>query len=264
MAILITWNDEATGSIGVIRLDSVQTESPEDAMTITDHPVEQGANVVDHAREEPTRLSIEGLVSSLPNPRVDKDTGFQSIELSVPVAIAPGNQTIKLEPPKPPLALTPGGLIQAGVVGLVDLVTGGPNYNATFRDADYVQAVAHPKAQLLKQNSPRSRTRDVYEALLRVQSARTLVTVNTRDRDYFDMMIERVAKPRAADDGSSARFQIDFKRIRVAASKTVASPKPTEERGKGNANKGSQAAKAEAEPKATKRKTLLKAGLDAL
>lgn len=261
MSTLIKWQDE-TGALGVIQLDALQSENPEDKLTITDHPVEQGANVVDHAREEPTILTIEGIVSSLPNPRIDTDAGFRTYELLVPAMTAPSTQTIKLNPPKPPLALNPSGLIQAGVGALVDAITGGPNLNATFSGVPQ-RTTFELKAQGLQQNAPRDRVRDVYEALRRVMAARQLLTISTRDRDYFDMMIERVAKPRAIEDGSSARFQIDFKQIRVAASKTVAAPKPTEARGKGPVNKGAQAGKKDEDPK-QKRKTLLKATIDSL
>lgn len=201
MSTLITWQDPDTGALGVIQLDAIQTESPEDTLTITDHPVEMGANVVDHAREQPARISIEGVVSSLPNPRVDKDTGFQSIALSVPGMSAPGTQTIRLDPPKPPLELSPNGLIQAGVGALVNAITGGPNLNATFAGVPRSETIVRD-GQMLQQNAPRDRVRDVYEALLRVMAARQLVSVSTRHRDYFDMMIERVAKPRAVEDGS--------------------------------------------------------------
>lgn len=252
MATLITWQDPETGVIGVIRLDAIQTESPEDSLTITDHPVEQGVNVVDHAREEPTRLSIEGKVSTIPNPAVDTDAGFQTIELSVPTRREPGPQTIKLQPPQPPITPSVGGLIHAGIGAIV-----GTSISAQFA-GESQPSKATIKAQVFQQKSPRNRVRDVYEALLRVQSARTLVTVNTRDRDYFDMMIERVAKPRSVEAGSTATFQIDFKRIRIASSKTVAAPKPTEARGRGPVNKGSQAAKKPDPQKEEKHRSFLK------
>lgn len=261
MPTLITWQD-ATGALGVVRLDAVQTENPEDVLSITDHPVEQGANVVDHAREEPTRITIEGLVSSIPSARVDTDAGFQSFEFTAPAMTAPGTQTIKIEPPKTPLDVSPNGLIQAGIGALTNAVTGGPNLNGTFAGVPQ-RTTATLKGQFYQQNAPRDRIRDVYEALRRVQTARQLVTVSTSSRDYFDMMIERLAKPRAVEEGTTAKFQIDLKQIRVAQSKTVAAPKPTEERGKGPVNKGAQAGKKDEDPK-QRRKTLAKAVLDSL
>jgi hypothetical protein len=262
MGTLIYWQDEATGAIGVVRLDAMQSESPEDNLTITSHPVEQGANVVDHAREEPTTLSVEGIVSSIPNPAIDTDAGFQTIEITVPIMLRARNQIIELDPPKPPLALSPSGLIQAGVTAIGSAIFGGPNMSAEFA-GETTKGKADLKGQFYQQNSPRNRVRDVYDALLAVQSKRQFVNVSTRDREHFDMLIARVAKPRALEDGSSAKFQIDFQRIRVASSQTVAAPKPAEARGKAGTSKGAQAAKPDADPK-QKRKTLAKAILDSL
>lgn len=240
MSTLIFWQETSTSALSTIRLDAVLTESPEDTLTITDHPVEQGANVVDHAREEPTKLSIEGIVSTVPKP-FDTDTGYQTIELSVPVRRDRGTQTIALDIRKPPITPSIGGLVNAGIGALLNSTEKG-----TFK-AETTPGTDKVSVRMLQQNSPRNRVRDVYEALLRVQSARTLVTVNTRDRDYFDMMIERVAAPRNVGNGSSSQFQIDLKHIRIASSQTVAAPKPTETRGKGPVNKGSQATKPAAE-----------------
>lgn len=237
MATLIYWQDPSTGALATIRLDAVLSESPEDSLAITDHPVEQGANVVDHAREEPTRLSIEGIVSTIANPAIDRDTGLQVMELSVPVRRGGGTQTIELHPPQPPITPSVTGLVRAGIGALVgNSITG--QFSAETRPGSETIRV-----QTLQQNSPRNRVRDVYDALLAAQSQRLLVTINTRDREFPDMMIERVAKPRSVENGSSSQFQIDFKRIRIASSKTVSAPKPAETRGKGAVNKGAQATK---------------------
>lgn len=262
MATLIYWQDEATSAIAVVRFDAVTSVTPEDVLTITDHPVEQGANVVDHARKEPTRISIEGIVSTIPNPRVDTDTGFRTIELSGPFMRAGDPQKITLEPPKPPLNFGPGSLLRAAVVGIGEAIFGGPNLEAEFAGESTPIRVPF-KAQVLQQNAPRDRVRDVYDALLRVQEARQLVQVSTRDRDLTDMMIERIAEPRSVGEGKAAKFQIDLRRIRAVGSVVVAAPKPTEERGKTNVNKGAQAGAKDEDPK-QRRKTLAKAALDAL
>lgn len=243
MSTLIYWQDPATGALGVIRLDAVLSQSPEDPVAITEHPVEQGADVTDHARAEPTRLSIEGVVSTVPNPNVDTDAGFQLIDITVPGRRQGAAQTKTLQPPQPPITPSIGGLVRAGIGAIV-----GTSINAKFA-GESEPTSQNVQIRGYKQNSPRNRVRDVYEALLKLKDARQFVTVSTRDRDYFDMLIERVGKQRNVDLGSSAQFQIDFKRVRVSASKTVASPKPAEARGKQTVNKGSQATKKKDEPK---------------
>jgi len=108
-------------------------------------------------------------------------------------------------------------------------------------DAREVKATRN--VRVLKQDAPRDRIRDVYDLLLKARADKALITVILQDRDLFDMLIERVAKPRALEDGRLARFQVDLRQIRVADSETVQAPKPTEARGKGSVSKGSQGTK---------------------
>lgn len=57
-------------SIGTVQLDASVSETHEARVEVTEHPVEQGVNISDHARPLPRALKIEGLVSNyaLPDP----------------------------------------------------------------------------------------------------------------------------------------------------------------------------------------------------
>ena len=77
------WQDPDSGETEILAFDAVVSLSPEDSVTITDHPVEQGSNITDHARDEPERLSIEGIVSTVPNVAVDDDAELSSLDLEV-------------------------------------------------------------------------------------------------------------------------------------------------------------------------------------
>lgn len=52
--------------IGDIEIDVVLTESSTDSAETTDHPVEQGFDVSDHARLKPVTLQITGIISNTP------------------------------------------------------------------------------------------------------------------------------------------------------------------------------------------------------
>jgi hypothetical protein len=54
--------------IGSIELDASISESHVATVDVTEHPVEEGSNIVDHARPKPLVLTIEGLVSNTPMP----------------------------------------------------------------------------------------------------------------------------------------------------------------------------------------------------
>lgn len=49
-----------------IAFDATVSERHEGKMTITEHPVEKGANVADHAQREPDVIDINGIVSNHP------------------------------------------------------------------------------------------------------------------------------------------------------------------------------------------------------
>lgn len=50
----------------VVIADASPSEQHVGANTITDHPVEEGANISDHSRPEPDRVQIEAVVSNTP------------------------------------------------------------------------------------------------------------------------------------------------------------------------------------------------------
>ena len=52
--------------IGDLAIDCTVTETHSATATVTEHPVESGANITDHIRPEPLQLSITGIVSDTP------------------------------------------------------------------------------------------------------------------------------------------------------------------------------------------------------
>jgi len=52
--------------IGDLALDCTVTETHTATSTVTEHPVESGANITDHIRPDPVQLSITGIVSDTP------------------------------------------------------------------------------------------------------------------------------------------------------------------------------------------------------
>lgn len=52
--------------IGDLALDCTVTETHTATSTVTQHPVESGANITDHIRPDPVKLAITGIVSDTP------------------------------------------------------------------------------------------------------------------------------------------------------------------------------------------------------
>lgn len=67
MAVTLLYRPTTT-SIGTLKLDAALTETHTADVDVTDHPVEQGADISDHRRPKPRTLTIEGFVTNTPMP----------------------------------------------------------------------------------------------------------------------------------------------------------------------------------------------------
>ena len=63
--------DRTLAQIGTVTLDVSISEQHTGTNEVTDHPVEEGVNIVDHVRPKPDTLKIEGLVTNTPSPTSD-------------------------------------------------------------------------------------------------------------------------------------------------------------------------------------------------
>lgn len=59
--------------IGDVTVDATVTRKASARVTLTRHPVEEGASPSDHAREEPESLQLECVISSFPTNKQDAD-----------------------------------------------------------------------------------------------------------------------------------------------------------------------------------------------
>lgn len=237
-----------------IRFGAVTSETHEDVVTITEHPVESGSSNSDHAKDEPPRVSIEGIVSTvltvgdvgtIPVPQVAQAT----MQMRGPDR--PSREAI----PQPPMDRSIVGVVGAGIGAL----TGGNS--VIVRVPTYLKIVRPIPVQTVQRLIPGDKPREIYESLLEAKTKKALFTIATRFREHFDMMLERVTLLRTAEDGTSGRFQLDFKRIVITETETVSVPIPAEARGAVLRNKGAQAAKPAATPDPSQVKsTLFKEG----
>jgi hypothetical protein len=217
--LLLTWADKS-GFAQAVRFDVVSSATWESLLSITSHPVEEGAAITDHASPEPKRLTIEGYVSNKPtwmNPGVEFQMAWTGVELRIPEKQGGA-----------PL-YTPGGLTQAAISGISALVSKPPPRRAVVLKAT---------------GDMPQRDREVLDKLLEAQEARSLVRVYSRIREIDSMLIERITVPQTPENGNGSLFQIDLTQIFIARSELV--PDPMEARGMLQQAKGSKAAQAAA------------------
>lgn len=227
MSLILFWTDDATGLATTVRFDVVSQETHESLLDITEHPVEKGSDITDHARPKEPILNVEGYISNKPlqtNVNLSYAIGYQPMALSL----------VPLNIPKPPTPLpTPGALAQripSSIGDAAALLKGQPSSAALF----------------MFQGDFQDRVVAIYNALKTAQLGRFFVTASTKLEQVDSMLIQRLAVPRTPQDGNGATFNLDLKRVRIVKSATVDAPVPAESRGQPTTNAGNKSAEADA------------------
>jgi len=60
-----------------------------------------------------------------------------------------------------------------------------------------------------------SKSIDAYNALVELQTSKTLIDVTTGIRTYVNMFVKRIAVPRQSTDGNSLRFEMTFQELLI-------------------------------------------------
>lgn len=252
---LISWVGEATTYY--IRIDCTVNRTHVFANTVTDHPVERGANITDHVRPDPVRLSMVGVVSNAPiflpaNDRpgetnVDDSTGgYVTHYVNVP----------------PYRKITP--LLSAGIPAQIAQTSLGfrplqPPAGPKGAVLTRFQAGYAAGARVLQFNQEYDRARNVFEELRSLRDLGTLLRVETRLADYDDMVIESLTVPESFEIGDALQFELTLKQVIMAESELVPVPVlPTERKSKGTVSTK------ETEKKATQSQSFLSWGVDSL
>jgi hypothetical protein len=236
-------NNADPSGIVFLEFDAIIGLTPEDVATLTSHPVERGVNVTDHLRLEPTRLSIEAIMSKTPRlsnaPTANQHGRVEAAPLDITIHARPsdGQQTIDLDIPSPPIQPDLAGLVTAGLAALSNALSPP---RVTVRDPAQAR-ITQAQARALQHQDEAEPIQSAYEKLLEAMASAALITVTTRDRDIFDLCLTRVSAPRRLTGGTG--FELELEQLRVADSETVESPKPAEARGALAKKKGTQTTK---------------------
>jgi hypothetical protein len=253
---LISWPGESTTYY--IRVDCTVSRTHVFANTVTDHPVERGANITDHVRPDPVRLNMVGVVSNA--------------HIFLPANDRPGEQNVddatggySTHYVNIPLYRKVTPLLSAGIPAQVVQTSLG------FRP---LQPPAGPKgavmtryqpgtsfgARVLSFNEEYDRARNVFEELRSLRDLGTLLRVETRLADYDDMVIESLTVPESFEVGDALQFELTLKQVILAESRLVPVPVlPTERKSKGTAS-----TKEDANKPAAQSQSFLSWGVDSL
>jgi hypothetical protein len=166
-------------------LDVVKDEVVEYEVDVTDHPVEAGPEVSDHAQLKPTVIRLKGTISSTP------------LDLSVAIAnIAAGAYAAITDSQARSNLLNSAASQASGIVGTA--LQGKPQNLAASALSAAVDAV--------------SRT-----ILIAACEARVPFTLITKRQTYKNVLIRRLSFPRNEETGFALDFEMDIKQVRIVS-----------------------------------------------
>ena len=110
--------------IGDLALDCTVTETHTATSTMTEHPVESGANITDHIRPDPVQLSITGIVSDTP-------IGSRQVQRSIDI----GGASVQITQQEAPTSAT--GFGRAAWAKLDAIRTAAKPVKVVTRDKTY-------------------------------------------------------------------------------------------------------------------------------
>lgn len=225
-----------TGGTERIYADSWEHEDLTLPTSVTEVPVESGARVTDHIRNEPITLKCRMVFSGSPI-RGDLDRAHKGVVTTYPLNV----------PPYPNLTplLTPGGLtkaVEGGIAAVANAIGLGGADGAKSATA------------LMFPDGPPGRLREVITRLTQWREDKELFTVGASTVRLENMALVSLGCSRQADDGDSGALDLEFTQIAfVSTQVTLAVPLPLEPRGQGK--KGGKSG-AEPVPDGPKQKTV--------
>jgi hypothetical protein len=208
---LLLWGDNTPDNPNAsMSFDVVISEGHDATAEVTEHTVEQGTDVVDHIRPNPKTLRLEVFVSNTPiTVGPDRDILPFTIELG-----SPGDGTF--------FQGGVGALIQQGAqaIGL-----SGTNVGNTLGFTN--PPPSKVTFQVLQFEGETDYVRNAFDQLDQLLNTGTLIQIFTPKRNYSNMVIKSLAMRRDKSTGTSGWITIDFKEIRMVASKIVDAPLPS-------------------------------------
>lgn len=241
--------------IGKITLDVVTTEEHTSELSITDNPIESGAEIADHAVAKPKQVTIVGVVvdhdhdnAGLNIPNVGNIRGASDFLNGLPLPAKVISQTQQ--------TISKATRIASQVQGVID--TAKQTINKVRSIAPFLPDFG--LGGLLDSSEASGRVRKCYADLVSIQKAGETIEIQTGLLLYKNMMIESISIRQTKD--SSAEFTITAREVFIVDTATVSMSKSSVAGRKKSGRAGIQSAtktqQGTTQPSKPKRKTLLK------
>ncbi len=230
-----SWIDES-GVENTLQFDLVESEAWDQGAEVTEHPVEQGANVADHVRVALPKVELAIFATNEP---LAQGNNFTDMALGpLPLIAKEWQSNVALRG----LITGAGGAIGAAAGGLAGNVVGELVGAAAASLIPPGQEVDTPVVFSTWQ--PLGEATDYVGAtiqlLLTLKDTAQLITVNGTKQVEDNMVITGLTYTRSADEGTGASISITLEQLRIVQTQTVSVPLPAVPRATPPVNKGLQ------------------------
>ncbi len=204
---------------GALVADMLAEASAENALELSQYPLEDGSSINDHAVQQPRKLTLTLVQTESPLTAVQ---GFavQVRELSVPTRPL-GSQTNQLTVAKK--EFRPTSLLALTSAAREALFSSGP-IRVTGRKSDGPIQSVPLKVSVLAANADVGRVNEFHEALVALLESTTLVNVTVKQRGYPSMVLTSVGRQDSAGQFGAARFTVQLQQVSTSETRIVELP----------------------------------------
>lgn len=249
----VIWTDPTTGLATALHFWCTSRKHSAD-VEITEHAVEQGADVTDNARPNPAAPIIEAFISNEPVEApffsTLAETGGAIDAFSETATVVPGNATLaplrqlpNAGIPAFPRAMSvkdwfqPGKEIGLLLGNLIAFEVDTVQFTQGGLTQQFLPTVTATTLQFDQEFDAVTATLGVLETL---RQNSTQLTVVTQEGSYSPCLIKSCSLEKTHDTGTGANITLEFKAIRIVQTQRVAAPAPLEPRGNGTLSQGNQ------------------------
>ncbi len=214
MSAILTFVSPSTLQYSAVEFDVITGEQHDLSATVSEHPVEEGANIADHVRPDLQRLSLKAFVTDTPiNSATELGVSPGSLQgrylpLTIPGRISKQLTQLNMSGGYPPLTL-PGVGISVPTNGF-----SRPFVPAVVAGSEWGEVDNSVSGYFLQFPTRLARCRGIFQQLEFLCNKGIQVEVATDLRFYERMLITSVSAPR--DGTTGIEFTINFRELRTA------------------------------------------------
>lgn len=234
---LFSWVDKV-GNTQTLNVDVVMSLTDKRTVKLTDHTVEDGSVITDHAIIMPESISFELVVSQTPiggpgMKRGSVDVSFEGRAL--------GAESYPLDVRKS--QFQPGGflLLSSGLRDIKSSLIGRDQPVTKYNGSTLDKTSGSVKAIVAVATTPSDLVNGAHDRLVEILQNLQRVTISFKGRLYIDYLLTEVELTHAAGQVGMGRFKCSARTINTVTGTSVKLPDPADFRATPQKNKGNKA-----------------------